>query len=69
MVERKLFVSLECTAGENGNFEALGEAALNTYKFRLAHKCACWDGCKSDGNSISVEVVLIILLLLFIPMD
>ncbi len=38
-------VSLECLRTEGVEFEALGEEPANVYKFRLAHKCACWNGC------------------------
>lgn len=41
-------VTLECAPTPPYFFEALGEIAVNTYRFRLRHKCACWDGCKCE---------------------
>ena len=41
-------VVLECKRSGDAEFEALGEEPINTYKFRLAHKCSCWDGCSGE---------------------
>ncbi len=41
-------VTLECKRSGPDEFEALGEEPLNTYKFRLAHRCACWDECSGE---------------------
>ncbi len=41
-------VSLECVTSDPGQFEALGETSVNVFGFRLRHKCACWNGCKSE---------------------
>ena len=45
--EKQATVSLQCGSEGDNQFEALGEDPINTFKFRLTHKCACWDGCKS----------------------
>jgi hypothetical protein len=38
-------VTLQCSTDESNIFEALGEDPINTYKFRLTNRCACWNGC------------------------
>ncbi|CAF1285472.1 unnamed protein product [Adineta steineri] len=38
-------VTLVCSTDGSEDFDALGESPTNNYKFRLTHKCACWDGC------------------------
>ncbi len=45
--EKRVTVELECRRSGPDEFEALGEDPINNYKFRLAHKCACWDECGS----------------------
>ncbi len=46
---KKVEVKLECPAGsEPEEFEALGENPQETYKFRLKHKCACWNACGGE---------------------
>jgi hypothetical protein len=45
--EKTVIVTLECKRSDPDEFEALGEEPINTYKFRLATKCSCWDGCGS----------------------
>ena len=42
--EKITIVNLAC-GGDTVQLEALGENPTNNYKFRLTHKCACWDGC------------------------
>jgi hypothetical protein len=46
--EKRVTVSLECGTEGNDDLEALGEEPMNNYKFRLTHKCACWNGCKGE---------------------
>jgi hypothetical protein len=43
--QKQVFVSLICGNNESNVLEALGEDPENVYKFRLTHKCACWNGC------------------------
>jgi hypothetical protein len=45
--EKKVIVLLQCSTTGQAEFEALGEDSINTYKFRLIHICACWNGCGS----------------------
>lgn len=49
--EKQTIVTLVC-GGDQPEFEALGENPMNTYKFRLTHKCACWDGCRGKFDSV-----------------
>jgi len=44
---KKVVVLLQCPIAGEERFEALGEDPINNYKFRLTHKCACWNGCSS----------------------
>jgi len=47
--EKQVIVLLQCPDAGEEQFEALGEGPeLNNYKFRLTHKCACWNGCSSE---------------------
>ncbi len=46
--EKQVIVLLQCPVAGEEQFEALGENPINTYKFRLTHKCACWNGCSSE---------------------
>jgi hypothetical protein len=46
--EKRVAVTLECVRDGTKGFEALGEDPMNYYKFRLTHKCACWDGCSGE---------------------
>ena len=43
--EKKVSVSLQCGQAGDNQLEALGEDGVNNFKFRLTHKCACWNGC------------------------
>ena len=43
--QKTMEVRLECSRTGSEIFEALGESPENYYKFRLEHRCACWDGC------------------------
>jgi hypothetical protein len=43
--DKNVNVLLQCSTEGNNEFEAFGENPINTYKFRLTHKCACWNGC------------------------
>ena len=45
---KQVQVSLVCSDSTTAEFEPLGESPINMYKFRLTHKCACWDGCKGE---------------------
>jgi hypothetical protein len=46
---KRVNVRLECPVGsEPEEFEILGEDPIETYKFRLKHKCACWNGCGGE---------------------
>ncbi|CAF1007924.1 unnamed protein product [Adineta ricciae] len=44
-------VTLQCSTDGSESLEALGESPTNFYKFRLTHKCACWDGCKNSPDT------------------
>ncbi len=44
--EKQVSVELVCSENTTAEFEAIGENPINNFKFRLTHKCACWDGCK-----------------------
>ncbi len=46
--EKKVVVFLQCPDAGEEKFEALGEDMINNYKFRITHKCACWNGCGSE---------------------
>ena len=48
--ERNDVVQLVCSNEGINRLEMLGESPKNTYKFRLTHRCACWNGC--GGKSI-----------------
>jgi hypothetical protein len=62
-LEKKVNVQLQCSASTTTpEFEALGEDPINTYKFRLTHKCCCWDGC-SGKNIIEEEKMLFFFIL------
>lgn len=41
-------VELICSEDVRGDLIALGENPMNTYKFRLTSKCACWNGCRGE---------------------
>jgi hypothetical protein len=43
---KQVQVSLVCSDSTTAEFEPLGESPINTFRFRLTHKCACWDECK-----------------------
>jgi hypothetical protein len=45
--DKKVSVLLQCSTEGNNEFQAFGEDPVNTYKFQLTHKCACWNGCSS----------------------
>lgn len=45
--DKRVSVLLQCSTEGNNEFQAYGEDPINTYKFRLTHKCACWNGCSS----------------------
>jgi hypothetical protein len=47
---KKVSVLLQCSTEENNEFQAYGEDPVNTYKFQLTHKCACWNQCSSYSN-------------------
>ncbi|CAF3734598.1 unnamed protein product [Adineta steineri] len=59
---KQVTVTLQCSTDGSENFEAFGESPVNNYKFRLIHKCACYDGCKnvtpqtstSSGSTVSI---------------
>ncbi|CAF1391224.1 unnamed protein product [Adineta steineri] len=42
---KRVSVELVCATDESNQLEVLGEGPINTYKFRLTNKCACWNGC------------------------
>ena len=46
--EKTTIIQMQCAKDDTNDLEALGEGPTNTYKFRLTHKCACWDGCSSS---------------------
>ncbi len=45
---RTTIVKLQCSTTGVEEFEVLGEEPSSVYIFRLTHKCACWNGCKSE---------------------
>lgn len=47
---RTTIVELVCPDDDVSLFEVLNDTSINTYKFRLTHKCACWDGCEVPQN-------------------
>jgi len=53
--EKKVSVSLQCGTDKDNELEALGEDPVNTFKFRLTHKCACWNGCSGPGPQTSTK--------------
>ncbi len=46
--EKKANVELVCAEDESDEFVAIGEGPQNFYRFRLKHKCACWNGCLGE---------------------
>ncbi len=46
--EKNVTVALRCGNDGSNEFQAFGENPVNNFKFRLTHKCACWDGCSSE---------------------
>jgi hypothetical protein len=44
--EKQDTVELVCSSDGINLFGALGENPINTYRFILRHKCACWNGCE-----------------------
>ncbi|CAF1226457.1 unnamed protein product [Adineta steineri] len=73
-------VTLVCSTDGTEDFDALGESPINNYKFRLSHKCACWDGCAhtppqtsttapgggGTGLGGGAEFIMILLVLVFV---
>jgi hypothetical protein len=45
--DKKVSVLLQCSNEENNEFQTFGEDPVNTFKFQLTHKCACWNGCSN----------------------
>jgi hypothetical protein len=43
--DKKVTVELVCSDKTDADFQVVGEDPINNYKFRLSHKCACWNGC------------------------
>ena len=43
--DKKVNVILQCSSEGNNEFQAYGEDPVNTFKFKLTHKCACWNEC------------------------
>ena len=56
--EKKVTVLLQCSPEGNNEFQVFGEDPLNSYKFQLTHKCACWNGC-SSGNEWEWKIILL----------
>ncbi|CAF0720230.1 unnamed protein product [Adineta steineri] len=61
--DKEVFVELQCTDSMTAEFLALGEQPIKTYKFKLSHKCACWNGCKSSSDGLPGGAIFIIILL------
>jgi len=66
--EKQVQVDLICVQNTPDTLIALGENPINTYKFQLTGKCACWNGCQAvnpsgDGGGVSVGLVFIIILI------
>ncbi|UJR08149.1 hypothetical protein I4U23_012425 [Adineta vaga] len=53
--QKQTNVQLQCSTDGSEQFEALGESPTNFYKFRLTHKCACWDGCKNTPQPTTTK--------------
>jgi len=53
-LNRTTTVELVCSKKDVSLFEVLNDTALNDYKFRLTHKCACWNGC--GGKRVNIDV-------------
>ena len=51
--EKKVSVELYCSNTTTAEFEAIGESPINVFKFRLTHKCACWNGC--GGKQLTIH--------------
>jgi len=45
--DKKVNVFLQCSEEGNNEFQAYGEDPVNTFRFQLTHKCACWNGCSN----------------------
>jgi len=46
--DKKVSVLLQCSNEGNNEFQVFGEDPVNTFKFQLTHKCACWNGCSRN---------------------
>jgi hypothetical protein len=57
--QKKVIVELICSTNGTSLFEVFDESPINTFKFRLTDKCACWNGCQ--GKEIRNELVYITL--------
>ena len=49
---KKVIVQLQCSLEGNNEFQAFGEDPVDTYRFQLTHKCACWNGCSKTNKFI-----------------
>jgi hypothetical protein len=60
---KKVDVLLQCSSEGDNEFQAFGEDPVNTFKFRLTHKCACWNGCSSKSilrNLFHFSILLVL---------
>ena len=48
--DKKVKVLLQCSNEGENEFQAFGEDPVNTFRFQLTHKCACWNGCSKKMN-------------------
>lgn len=58
-LNKTTIVELLCSNDGTSSFKALDDTSMNIYKFRLTHKCACWNGC--EGKEIVTVKKLIII--------
>ncbi len=54
---KRVTVELICSTNGTNLLEAFGENPFNTFKFRLTHRCACWNQCR--GKRIQNELIYI----------
>jgi hypothetical protein len=53
--EKQVIVELICSTNGTNLFEVFDENPINTFKFRLTDKCACWNEC--TGKRIQNELI------------
>lgn len=53
--DKTTHISLVC-GGDYPWFEWLGDYPMSYHRFRLTHKCACWNACDRENNRIDLLI-------------